>query len=83
MPASSLDAVRIAARTGTPLLGVCLGHQVIGAAFGAPVTEAPELMHGMVSQVTHDGSATVRRHPLALRRRALPLAGVGGVDAAR
>ncbi|AXL10724.1 glutamine amidotransferase [Microbacterium foliorum] len=79
---SSLDAVRIAARTGTPLLGVCLGHQVIGAAFGAPVTEAAELMHGMVSQVVHDGSALFagipspftagRYHSLALAESTLP-----------
>ncbi|WP_309105049.1 gamma-glutamyl-gamma-aminobutyrate hydrolase family protein [Microbacterium sp.] len=54
---ASLDAVRIAARMRMPLLGVCLGHQVIGTAFGVAVREAPELMHGMVSQVIHDGSA--------------------------
>lgn len=53
----SIDAVRLAAARRMPLLGVCLGHQVIGEAFGAPVGEAPELMHGMVSAVTHDGSA--------------------------
>lgn len=54
---ASLDAVRIAERMRMPLLGVCLGHQVIGTAFGVTVREAPELMHGMVSQVIHDGSA--------------------------
>lgn len=53
----SVEAVRLAATLATPLLGVCLGHQAIGAAFGAEVGEAPELMHGMVSKVTHDGSA--------------------------
>jgi para-aminobenzoate synthetase component 2 len=78
----SLDAVRIAARTRLPLLGVCLGHQVIGAAFGAPVTEAPELMHGMVSPVHHDGSLLFaglpspldvgRYHSLALAEADLP-----------
>jgi para-aminobenzoate synthetase component 2 len=78
----SLDAVRIAARTRLPLLGVCLGHQVIGAAFGAPVTEAPELMHGMVSPVLHDGSLLFaglpspldvgRYHSLALAEADLP-----------
>lgn len=52
----SIDAVRIAAQWRKPLLGVCLGHQAIGEAFGSPVSEAPELMHGMVSAVHHDGS---------------------------
>ncbi|MBO0980325.1 aminodeoxychorismate/anthranilate synthase component II [Microbacterium sp. SD291] len=79
---ASLDAVRVAAALRMPLLGVCLGHQTIGEAFGAPVTEAPELMHGMVSSVTHDGSALFdgipspfdagRYHSLALAASALP-----------
>ena len=54
---ASLDAVRIAARLAMPTLGVCLGHQTIGEAFGTAVSAAPELMHGMVSAVRHDGSA--------------------------
>lgn len=79
---ASLDAVRIAARRRMPLLGVCLGHQVIGEAFGTPVTEAPELMHGMVSSVIHDGSALFagipspfdvgRYHSLSLEEGSLP-----------
>lgn len=79
---ASLDAVRIAARMRLPLLGVCLGHQAIGEAFGTPVGQAAELMHGMVSPVTHDGSALFdgipspfgagRYHSLALAASALP-----------
>lgn len=79
---ASLDAVRIAARLRTPTLGVCLGHQTIGAALGTPVTAASELMHGMVSRVTHDGSALFdgipspfaagRYHSLALAEEDLP-----------
>jgi para-aminobenzoate synthetase component II len=42
-----------------PLLGVCLGHQAIGVAYGAKVTRAPELLHGKTSQVHHQGAGVL------------------------
>lgn len=46
-----------------PILGVCLGHQAIGAAFGAKVVPAPVLMHGKVSEIHHDGTGVYRGLP--------------------
>ena len=46
-----------------PLLGVCLGHQAIGAAFGGNVVRAPHLMHGKTSQIQHDGRKVFRDLP--------------------
>jgi anthranilate synthase/aminodeoxychorismate synthase-like glutamine amidotransferase len=50
----SVDVIRRFGQA-TPVLGVCLGHQGIGIAFGGEVVRAPQLMHGKVSSVQHDG----------------------------
>lgn len=60
---ASIAVVHAAARAGIPLLGVCLGHQAIGEAFGATVAHAPELMHGMTSAVHHDGAGIFAEMP--------------------
>jgi anthranilate synthase component 2 len=65
-----------------PILGVCLGHQAIGAAFGGMVIRAPELMHGKTSPVEHDGKGIfaglpspltcTRYHSLIVQEAELP-----------
>ncbi|WP_457099802.1 anthranilate synthase component II [Microbacterium sp. P5_E9] len=79
---ASIAVVRAAADRGIPLLGVCLGHQAIAAAFGARVEHASELMHGITSLVHHDDSAlyaglpdpfaATRYHSLAIVPESLP-----------
>jgi anthranilate synthase/aminodeoxychorismate synthase-like glutamine amidotransferase len=49
-----------------PLLGVCLGHQAIGAAFGGNVVRARQIMHGKVSQIEHDGKTVFQNMPLPM-----------------
>lgn len=49
-----------------PILGVCLGHQAIGAAFGGEIVRAPKLMHGKTSQVMHDNRTIFQGLPLPL-----------------
>jgi anthranilate synthase/aminodeoxychorismate synthase-like glutamine amidotransferase len=49
-----------------PILGVCLGHQSIGAAFGGQVVRAPKLMHGKTSEVEHDGKTIFANVPSAM-----------------
>ena len=65
-----------------PILGVCLGHQAIGAAFGGTIVRAKQIMHGKTSPVSHDGRGVfadlpspytvVRYHSLAIERESLP-----------
>lgn len=71
-----------ARKQGIPLLGVCLGHQAIGEAFGATVTNAEELMHGKTSLITHNDSTlytavpqpftATRYHSLAVVNETVP-----------
>lgn len=48
---------------GTPILGVCLGHQAIGEVYGCKVTYAPSLMHGKTSKIIHDGKLIYKNIP--------------------
>lgn len=59
----SIDVIRAAGERNLPLLGVCLGHQAIGVAWGGVVERAPELLHGKTSQVSHEGVGVLRGLP--------------------
>lgn len=60
---TSLEIVRRCADVGAPMLGVCLGHQVLAEAYGATVTHASELMHGKTSEVVHHGDGVLTGLP--------------------
>jgi anthranilate synthase component 2 len=77
-----LPLVAAAAEARKPLLGVCLGHQAIGQAFGGRVLRAGTIMHGKIDTISHDGSgifsglptpfAATRYHSLVVDRASLP-----------
>jgi para-aminobenzoate synthetase component 2 len=79
---ASIPLVKECAAAGTPLLGVCLGHQAIGVAFGGTVDRAPELLHGKTSLVHHsnigvlqglpDPFTATRYHSLTILPETLP-----------
>ena len=77
-----VDLIAAAAAVRLPLLGVCLGHQSLGQAFGGTVVRAPQVMHGKTSAMTHDGTGifaglpspfeATRYHSLIVREDDLP-----------
>jgi para-aminobenzoate synthetase component 2 len=78
----SIPMIKFCAEKKIPLLGVCLGHQAIGVAFGATVSRAPELMHGKTSEIIHNREGVfanlpspftaTRYHSLAIERATVP-----------
>src|SRR5213078_4504116 len=60
---ASIPLVKACAAAQTPLLGVCLGHQAIGVAFGGTVDRAPELLHGKTSTVFHSNAGVLQGLP--------------------
>jgi len=78
----SLEVVRAFGESGTPVLGVCLGHQAIGEAFGGKIVKAREIMHGKTSRIDHDGEGVfaglpagfeaTRYHSLVVEEASVP-----------
>jgi para-aminobenzoate synthetase component 2 len=77
-----MEMVEACAERAQPLLGVCLGHQALGAVYGGVVSRAPELLHGKTSQVEHEGAGVLaglpspftatRYHSLAVEADTVP-----------
>ena len=77
-----LDMVSLAASTNTPLMGVCLGHQTIGEAFGGKVVRCHEIVHGKMGEIQHTNRGlfedlpspfqATRYHSLVVKRDSLP-----------
>tara|TARA_B100000029_G_scaffold516695_1_gene632819 strand:+ start:2978 stop:3541 length:564 start_codon:yes stop_codon:yes gene_type:complete len=75
-------SVEIVRKTQVPLLGVCLGHQSIGVAFGGQVIKAPDIFHGKVSSIEHNNKGifkdipnpypVVRYHSLIIEKNSMP-----------
>jgi anthranilate synthase/aminodeoxychorismate synthase-like glutamine amidotransferase len=81
-PAEAGISVELIKSSSVPVLGVCLGHQAIGAAFGGKIIKAPEIFHGKLSEVKHSQEAlfqniespysVVRYHSLVIEKDSLP-----------
>ena len=78
----SVAAIQAFGAAGIPVFGVCLGHQAIGAAYGARIVRAASIMHGKISTVTHDGRGVfsglpkqfdaTRYHSLVIEESSVP-----------
>ena len=78
----SSAAIKSLGEAGTPVLGVCLGHQCIGALYGGSIERAPRVMHGKTSEIIHDGTGVfagipspfvaTRYHSLVVERDSVP-----------